>query len=749
MCYIINDLYFFVGVIIKNVTFLLVLILFVLNLQAGEPELLWQNGGQEHTINSMIYSNDGTHLFVSLYKREAGSGSNALQMWNVDEKKLIKEIPCVFAFDYMDISLDNRLIIGAEREWKDVEVVNIADSETTLISDVSTKAEPRIEGIAFSTDGSSIYVLERSYIKLQSFNALTLEKASDIDLGNLKWIQFSEDGSLLSSVNNDTTVSVWDLETRSEILKIKFENTSANRTCISMDNNYLIINHDTTMRSVSIEVYSIETGELLNSKQGQYRYPYSAFANDNKTILTSTFPIGRLEVWNMQSDEAIDTEIDIYGPDMICSPSDFHLAGRDYISNIGVYDLNSLESIFNIEPVVVENFYNCFDIEFAPGNQTIFACGNTIPEPENSGKIKSYDLLSGNLLTTIPVSPNALTNICISEDGKKIAASEYYDNIYLINYENPGNPVIEKTFKLDCNFADVLFSKDETRIIAAGRKSGIKYINTETGEIREFDTNGYDIRSIALNSDGSKLIFGTKEKFVGVMIYNRATDEFRRELTFISDESTNPNYSGISYVDFSDDDKYIVVCASDCKTYLYDSETYEKIDSFEAVLPPYSNTNISAAITHDNNYLFVANAPSILRMFDIKTGQEIWTDDTLKSIFEFYRPLNSIRLSDDNKYLAYCSAEGSLGMYKVDIPTEVAYSKDEKEINIYPNPASDYIHIKGCEKKFIEIYSVEGIKVIEAENGNRIDVSKLPSGIYYCTLKTGMLSETVKLIITK
>ncbi|MFC2131909.1 T9SS type A sorting domain-containing protein [Bacteroidota bacterium] len=747
----------------KNATFLL-LFIFISNLFAEEPVLLWQNGGQEFETNSMIYSNDGIYLFISVYKREAGSESNSLQMWNVDEKKLIKEIPCTRAFDDMDISPDNKLIIGANRENLFVEVVNIADSKTTVIKDVATNniMFPSIKGVAFSADGSSIYVYESSYIKLQSFNALTLEKASDIDLGNLKWIQFSEDGSLLSSVNNDTTVSVWELETWTEILRIKFENASATNTSISMDNKYLIVNHDSTIRSESIELYSIETGEILNSNRSQYRYPYSAIANDNKTILTSTFPIGELDVWNIETDEINYTEIEIYGPDMICSPTDFHLAGRDFISNVGVYDLNSLESIFYVEPMGVENFYNCYDIEFVPGGQTVLACGSTNPQPFNSGKIKAYNLLNGDLINTLNVSQNALTNVCISNDGKKIAAAEYYYNIYLINYENPGNPVIEKTFKSDCNFADVLFSKDETRIIAAGNKSGIRYINSETGEIREFDTNGYDIQSIALNSDESKLIFGTKEKMVRVMEYNPDNDEYIGAYTFYPDQSTNPNTRGISYVGFSDDDKFIIVCASDKKTYLYDAETYEKINSFEAMLPPYSNSNISAAITHDNNYLFVANAPSILRMFDIKTGQEIWTDDTLKSIFEFQRPLNSIRLSDDNKYLAYCSAEGSLGMYEVDLPTDVDIKEYEKEMSIYPNPIIDKTTIEFRTAEIacitITITNALGQEVALIANNElyspgihqlKFDAGKLPSGIYYCTLKTGMLSETVKLIITK
>lgn len=53
-----------------------------------------------------------------------------------------------------------------------------------------------------------------------------------------------------------------------------------------------------------------------------------------------------------------------------------------------------------------------------------------------------------------------------------------------------------------------------------------------------------------------------------------------------------------------------------------------------------------------------------------------------------------------------------------------------KEINIYPNPTSDYIYISGNKKiNTLELYNVNGQKVLQSK-GNTIDISSLTKGVY-------------------
>jgi hypothetical protein len=56
------------------------------------------------------------------------------------------------------------------------------------------------------------------------------------------------------------------------------------------------------------------------------------------------------------------------------------------------------------------------------------------------------------------------------------------------------------------------------------------------------------------------------------------------------------------------------------------------------------------------------------------------------------------------------------------------------EIFIYPNPTSDYIYLNSQSKAEItkiKIFSVLGVKMMEADYNDKIDVSELPTGVYF------------------
>ena len=64
---------------------------------------------------------------------------------------------------------------------------------------------------------------------------------------------------------------------------------------------------------------------------------------------------------------------------------------------------------------------------------------------------------------------------------------------------------------------------------------------------------------------------------------------------------------------------------------------------------------------------------------------------------------------------------------------------NSKNINFYPNPASDKLTIKFLQKSTIEILNIESqiIKSInEAENQTVIDISDFARGMYFIKAKT-------------
>ncbi|WP_299432583.1 DUF5060 domain-containing protein [uncultured Aquimarina sp.] len=76
---------------------------------------------------------------------------------------------------------------------------------------------------------------------------------------------------------------------------------------------------------------------------------------------------------------------------------------------------------------------------------------------------------------------------------------------------------------------------------------------------------------------------------------------------------------------------------------------------------------------------------------------------------------------------------------------------DLKEFSLYPNPAQNLINVKGLTKGVASVYDVTGRKVMssiaisESEN-NAIDISGIPSGVYFMVIRDKGIRNTLKFI---
>ncbi|ATN05144.1 hypothetical protein CRN76_06865 [Chryseobacterium indologenes] len=73
---------------------------------------------------------------------------------------------------------------------------------------------------------------------------------------------------------------------------------------------------------------------------------------------------------------------------------------------------------------------------------------------------------------------------------------------------------------------------------------------------------------------------------------------------------------------------------------------------------------------------------------------------------------------------------------------------DNRKVDIYPNPSSHYVNIKNGDKVVkIEMNDIGGRKIAVFNKADKIDISALPSGIYFftITLRDGK-TETIKII---
>jgi photosystem II stability/assembly factor-like uncharacterized protein len=173
----------------------------------------------------------------------------------------------------------------------------------------------------------------------------------------------------------------------------------------------------------------------------------------------------------------------------------------------------------------------------------------------------------------------------------------------------------------------------------------------------------------------------------------------------------------------------------------------------------------SAILSTDNGDTWVVkeNYPKIIRRFHdiISCGNNLYgiggvtegvfiSRDTGQTWSSFNKGLRldgdyqGMKLSHDDKYLyaAYLGNGGGGGLYRakmddceIDFSSDVAEQHEAENVNIYPNPVSDFLYLpKNSSNERIKIYSTIGICVSDFDPCEKVDVSSLSPGMYFVQL---------------
>ncbi len=149
-----------------------------------------------------------------------------------------------------------------------------------------------------------------------------------------------------------------------------------------------------------------------------------------------------------------------------------------------------------------------------------------------------------------------------------------------------------------------------------------------------------------------------------------------------------------------------------------------------------------------NNSIVTADVATYLSPLVIKTPITVVLDlDGYTSLLNFNDItvrqgadiITDVVYNNDKLYVNVYPHEGSftiednpLPISKLSKPTTKVYPPES--FVLYPNPATTTLSINNETVHHMELYTVDGIKIMEV-NGNQADVSTLPSGLYYVSLR--------------
>ena len=711
------------------------------------PELKWNNQGEASATNSYMFSIDGKYIYTHYSMRKAAVLSNTLQKWDIESKKLENETTTNLQFYRMVLSNDGKSVVGADRNSKYIQLVDLITGGLKYITDISATDLQPVSTIAYSEDGKKVYVYQNSVKLLQIFDANTTLKVDSIHLNNVTYqVKFSTDGKYAGILNGDSTFSIYNMTDKTELYKIKSSLRNYSFCNVFINSDYFIINYQKTVTPDNIEIYSMKTGKIITKAQSAFEYPASIILNDNRTILTASYPNGIVEKYDMTTNVTTPTIISANGYQMIGSPAANILAFSDSLNNLLMFDVPTEKPIFSLYRYT-SNPYRCSKVAISPDNKSVYAAGMKSADSLKVGQIIEYDFETGNIKNVYPVSDFFPTDMVLSNDGKILCTADSTGKIQVLSNFHETN-FTRKSYDLKKNINSLAISEDNTKLIAGGYMTGFYYINLKTDSIHydfqdpykilELDPN---LKTIALNKKGNKLIIAGKKKYIFVFNYNSATDKFEKVKDFVGDESESLSNEGVVNVSFSYDGKYILSSACDGYIHIFGSDNYKEVTKFLQNPDSVQYFPTSAVITQNNKKVVAGDNYPGLSIYDFNTGNKLWS----KRFEEIkYLRFNSITVSDDNQYMAYCLNDGSLGLYKIDDNTDVKDNSNNSAKSISPNPARDYIEISSInsmlkngvdEGSDIQIFNTLGEIIFSVEQTSqsvqKINISNLTSGMYF------------------
>ncbi|WP_405564516.1 T9SS type A sorting domain-containing protein [Polaribacter sp. Asnod6-C07] len=171
---------------------------------------------------------------------------------------------------------------------------------------------------------------------------------------------------------------------------------------------------------------------------------------------------------------------------------------------------------------------------------------------------------------------------------------------------------------------------------------------------------------------------------------------------------------------------------------------------FAASSTGYGYTEIT--VTEDSNNNLASDVVTAPADTDFRTGTLTFNSGDNTSVAIFLRGIGRDVAPSDGKDYNWSNGSSEIRIDEVSISVVATASVDDffnSELNVYPNPAKEFVTISTLEKiDHVEVFNLLGKQVIKTSklNNNILDVSSLSKGVYLLKLTSGDSVATRKLI---
>ena len=538
-------------------------------------------------------------------------------------------------------SADGRFVVSGGRYDNTVKLWDAATGQE--LRTFTGHSQP-IESVAFSPTGDMIASVSGDQVVMlwdvsTGANLRILDESLNIEESSYNQILFSPDGKKIligyssdNRVGADSIEKLWNVST-GESLQWKSSATELDAISISD------LSDDWQLSAIpkdknNIEVFSIETGKVINTLKSHESEIISIDISDDKKFLASLDSGNTLILWDLKTGIAKNrikiasnkenSKFVRFSPNgqMIVS----YFEGREQQGNYN-FEAAVWIAASGVEIAKIPNQTGQLsDVGFSPDGEKMFTL--TGFEDFDRSMVKMWDLRTGREINAI--KQNQANKFEFNKPDKSIFSPKVNSLVYynsskfknsmfqLWNFER--NQIYTINAHPD-GILSLAFSPDGKTVATSGIDNTIRLWNVGTGnEVKTFESRARSADRVKISADGKRISFGL-DSFKGIKLWNLFSGEEPKTLPFKGDDWS----SG----EFSPDGKI-----------------------FAAVI----KTETVETLSPEGEVISSKETPNSLRLWDVESQREI------NLIKGYGATIDSVVFSPDGKFIALVNSDQTISL---------------------------------------------------------------------------------------
>lgn len=770
----------------------IIIVLISTTLHSQTPKLKWINGGISRDINQFLISPYGKNIGLI----DGIDGAYFLKIFNINNKKMTNDFIFPYGAQIIDFSNDNNSIFI---NTTNIIKLNLETGEAISLEKQNYQwSSPLITSYALSTTSDTLiliyfgqtcqyakdfYCLYSWGIYFYDFKNKTVKKFLDTSfqtnnhyydnsIKQNRSVAISPAGNRVAIANDSGYINLYDLSDLNNFKLIEQFKTTTNVTLsllFTADGSKII--SSCPDGSVNIwDINSIKLEKILHSKSCN-TYLINKQIKDNKIVIKyanrDTNIIDNFYIYNLQNESFIDS---------------FNIDKSKY-NNYSIDDslINMVYNIANYKhnyQLLFKKIKDSTSIQITPDSiirPIIFgeSSKNWIISHKRDSIIYLQNKINGQIEKTINCKISPIWFLKVSPDRNKLIvfSGTIFQIWDLINDTLFCQIDVPKRNTNWWGITPFCFSANSESFWVSVNSINVNNYDCYTGQLIDsikLDTKShYLIYDISINPQNNELAIGSigSHNYSGISaydFYDLSTNKFLDSNLIIWNGHSNDSRIYSQYIN---DNIFFSIFISPNSKIIYGDEAkifnLKKVSNFIF----YGFADWTSLDNYKSNYIF-HNSNVFLLFFRNGDISFYNMDDSLpKSVLYSHLEIADIKVDEETSSLFVFSTNGTVKCF--DISNEILITDvreeatESKEIfSLFPNPAQDDILIKFPFFKnsdiSINITNEIGTSVvnktvsIDSQVGSvLIDTRNLPTGTYFCIIRSGNYYETKKYIVLR